>query len=770
MASIEELKAKKKRVEDRLRQARTSAKLGQIAGPNQETRLAEKRAEELEKKLDNIRNEIKKKSGWGMVEETGRKIFEKGKDVFGQAKRAPGHIKESYDWEKEKRQAKWIKSAIIPGGEKTERAVITTLKYIGLGLFIIFLGFVLAGKLGITGQILWIISMILITYYVLSTTRSLISTFIIDIIASIILYFLIGFALRMLGLGVEKGAIPLAGVIKANLPTVFLAFLFLFEIYILFSVSKKSGGNPLVIILLILILGGIDFFGYSFYLTLPGETPADKFATLTTKIRDVLWTPFTMIKEYQKKYEAALTGDYFTGQVDKNKHEPIGVYLENIKASDPYFYSDEPIIIWGTLNAKVLDEAVNVSLSCDIKGDKGIITPDFLANKFSIESYEEEDFECTLPAQPKEALHIARVYADFNFKTMAYVKGYFIDKTRMRTMTREGIDILGQYGITDKNPAAVYSNGPVGIGMQIETGKQPIGIYTEKDSRKLNEISLGVTLDNRWEGAIEKITDLIIKVPEGLTIENLDCGRGYVFENLGCAGGGKLTEYCEAGYNLYKLKNPKIPKDPNFETFKCDFGVDQDLELLGTTPISTRYFKVVAEYDYKLNKSTTMTVKKSKTAIPSKAELIQKIISEAKIKNVPVDLALALAEQESGITHLKSDGSIVESSAGALGVMQVMPATGKTRCGIGISNIYNADKNIECGLTILKSNYDNYKNGIDKENIRKSCTNEKYIKKYADYRLWDAALRVYNGLGCPANAVNFVEQVNDKKSKYASYT
>lgn len=669
--------------------------------------------------------------GWRKVGKKAKAGVEAGKGVgkkaFGGAKVAVKGVKESYDWEKEKRQAKAI-----------GKGVATTAK-VGAGAVKGTYG---AGKKFIEAE--WAIRI----GGVLGPIWDFIKGFL-PLIFSLLLGFFIFLKTNHLLFAIIMGII---------------LFFALYRTY------ARTGKNIMVVFLLALILGGIFYFGNLYLLTVPGESYTEKFKSVWTNFGTVIKTPFTKIAEYQKKYEAALTGDYFTGQVDKNKHEPIGVYLENIKASDPYFYSDEPIIIWGTLNAKVLDEEVNVKLSCDIKGDKGEITPEFLEIPgINISSYEEEDFECTLPAQPKEALHIARVYADFNFKTMAYVKGYFIDKTRMRSMTREGIDILGQYGITDKNPIAVYSNGPVGIGMQIETGKQPIGIYTEPSKGDLNEISLGVTLNNRWEGAIEKITNLTIKVPEGLTIENYDCGREYIFMAQSCHGTGSPIKECEEGYKLYKLIGSKIPKDKNFETFKCNFGVDQNLELLGTTPISTRYFKVVAEYDYKLNKSTTVTVKKSETAVSSKLELIQKIVSESRIKNVPVDLALALAEQESGITHLKSDGSIVESSAGALGIMQIMPATGKIGCGMSLSDIYNADKNIECGLKILKTNYDNYKDGIDEDNIRKSCTDEEYIKKYADYRNWDAALRVYNGLGCPANAVNFVDQVNNRKSKYTSY-
>lgn len=42
---------------------------------------------------------------------------------------------------------------------------------------------------------------------------------------------------------------------------------------------------------------------------------------------------------------------------------------------------------------------------------------------------------------------------------------------------------------------------------------------------------------------------------------------------------------------------------------------------------------------------------------------------------VPVELALAVARAESGYRQYAADGSVLRSSAGALGIMQLMPAT-----------------------------------------------------------------------------------------------
>lgn len=78
-----------------------------------------------------------------------------------------------------------------------------------------------------------------------------------------------------------------------------------------------------------------------------------------------------------------------------------------------------------------------------------------------------------------------------------------------------------------------------------------------------------------------------------------------------------------------------------------------------------------------------------------------KIIAAARRHSIPEDLALRQARQESGMRQWKADGSIVVSSAGALGVMQLMPATAAE---LGV-NPYDVDQNIEGGMRYLAQMY-----------------------------------------------------------------
>ena len=75
----------------------------------------------------------------------------------------------------------------------------------------------------------------------------------------------------------------------------------------------------------------------------------------------------------------------------------------------------------------------------------------------------------------------------------------------------------------------------------------------------------------------------------------------------------------------------------------------------------------------------------------NKQEIRKKLEDAAKKYNVPPELVLALANQESGLNQN------AKSKAGAIGVMQLMPATAK-ELGVDPNDI---DQNIDGGVRYL---------------------------------------------------------------------
>jgi len=315
---------------------------------------------------------------------------------------------------------------------------------------------------------------------------------------------------------------------------------------------------------------------------------------------------------YRQQMEFA-TGGYYQGQVEEAKEEPLGVYLENLQAAGTKFYEDEPVIVWADLRAKTLkeEEPVNIKVRC-VSGTEdnpktGIITP---RDSFDIATMEAESIQCKFPiTQLKPGTHNIELSAEFNFETMAYLKTYFMDINRMRALRRENIDPLDQYGITDKNPVAIFTNGPVKIG--IGTNEYlPIGLSKEYSQQP----RLGLTIENQWNGQIQNITSLIIQIPKPMELETSQQGtfcNGWFIEK----SEARPDDYDYNTYNITKAGIEKFGNEPitGFRSIRCmvdiiDLGDSDIRSILGNTPVSIQYYRVQSKYIYRVRESITVTV------------------------------------------------------------------------------------------------------------------------------------------------------------------
>lgn len=298
--------------------------------------------------------------------------------------------------------------------------------------------------------------------------------------------------------------------------------------------SKYAMVTFIVIITIILVLS-LQATAYASSGTIEfkprqGEDFTSFFNTFVSRTRELI----------ENRLDVATAGLY-RGNVEKNQYESLGVYFGNVRAADPVFFEDEPITVWGTIRSKTYSDAVIINFSCYRWKDNTKISADkvFPDIHFPIFTLEEVDTECTFyPKLDEDDMikpgpNTVTLAAAYNFGTDAYLKSYFIDRDRFRASTRENIDPLVQYGIKDKNPVAVFTNGPVEIGMG--TG-QPLITVTDG---YLIKPSIDITLRNReqihdkdkniitkWDGRIKNITELILLVPPGIELSNLDnCGK-----------------------------------------------------------------------------------------------------------------------------------------------------------------------------------------------------------------------------------------------------
>lgn len=331
----------------------------------------------------------------------------------------------------------------------------------------------------------------------------------------------------------------------------------------------------------------------------------------TSVVKSAAWikdnNPITLIANWIDKRIAIASGSFYEGTVEENKDLPLGVYLKDLKPADPQFWEDEEIIVWATLEAMTIEKPVNITVSCTADGVfADNITP---SRKFNISSYEQQLLECkfnkeTVLNKVKNGAKNVRFNANYNFETMSYLKTYFMDTERMRSMRRQNLNPLDEFGITDKYPIAIFTNGPLKIGM--ETLRElPIGVPSDLVSQR-EVVTIGVTLENRWKGRITKINSLEIQLPDSLDINHCD----HPFT------AAKKAE--EAGYNKYELdftkldarKKAKLENITTYQTFRCWIDVKDRTSLLGKDPISTKYIRLTADYDYQSYETTTIYIKK----------------------------------------------------------------------------------------------------------------------------------------------------------------
>lgn len=321
----------------------------------------------------------------------------------------------------------------------------------------------------------------------------------------------------------------------------------------------------------------------------------------------------TEIQGLWQQQIAVATGDLYTGQVEQNQQTPLGVYIDALRPADPVFYQGQKVGVWATIRARSIDQDVTITPSC--KADNLIPGVPQLPNSqtsFTVVSLEQQDVECTFDSL-KQGAHTIEMDAEFNFKTMSYIKGYFMDYNKLASFRRSGTDPLDQYKITDKTPVAVFTNGPVGIGMDLPQ-PMPIGIAADQIAP-----TFGISLNNQWQGKINKITKLLIYVPDGFSINVGDPGN---LANTGDCD-HKFDKYTptgdevQDGYNAYKLDDNdpavkligNLPENAGYQTFKCRLTLDDANRIIGSTPINTLYFKSTVSYVYQTQKSIGINVR-----------------------------------------------------------------------------------------------------------------------------------------------------------------
>ncbi len=573
-----------------------------------------------------------------------------------------------------------------------------------------------------------------------------------------------------------------------NIPAFrFIPFFFFFVVvYIHKKTQNKFAaytGTGMLIVIILASLGDVDYSsGLSQFWANRAEAPL----TFSQRIFGIGERISTSI---EKRLELA-TGGLYKSQVEKNQFEPLGVFFDRVKAAQPRFYRDEEVTIWGTIRSKTLSDPVTVKFNCFREQDdkrvdadinnadetkKDIVDP---KEPFTIYTLEETDVQCIFNKNKmKTGINKVALSAEYNFETSAYQKVYFMDKERYRAMVRESLEPLKEFGITDRAPATIYTNGPVELAVDLQH-------FTQVGSDKNTAQNLGILLKNRdkitdklgkpigqWQGKIKNINELVIVVPKGVTIDGEGC-RPITFLPIEnpveyCSSSCKEFSHIEGdtscikkcqdfftdetsedgtgqgrfynGYNLNieEIEQVKSGDRDSFEniekgrykTFGCRLNINKD--VLDDVPITTKFIRIKARYDYSLEQTYDVRVDERPEVIaPStlvfdsniKKEVYFNKDSKSKISENEKkysDLVYSIS-QECDIDYLfikaiiqkensRWDPTLVGDSDSPLGLsyglMQVLRTTAEGKelnCNKYGDYKTNPDANINCGCSYIK--------------------------------------------------------------------
>jgi soluble lytic murein transglycosylase-like protein len=116
------------------------------------------------------------------------------------------------------------------------------------------------------------------------------------------------------------------------------------------------------------------------------------------------------------------------------------------------------------------------------------------------------------------------------------------------------------------------------------------------------------------------------------------------------------------------------------------------------------------------------------------------IVAQAEAQGIPPAIALAVAQQESGIQQWTPDGNLVMGGAGDTGVFQIIPSTA---AGLGI-DATDLNQNVQGGVSLL-------------------------AQLYAQYGNWVSALSAYNS-GSPTRSTGYANSVLGIASNQYGYS